>query len=91
MRSIVTGLIAAGSPKANRSAPTTPTLGEVRDHPELHQAQITATIAALVGEDFRAKFPEAAPPVTAVLRSRIRTDGRFGSGGSACKWAKARI
>jgi hypothetical protein len=43
--------------------PDTPALGERRGGPEVHQAQVAATVAALVGEDFRAAFPDAAPPI----------------------------
>jgi hypothetical protein len=35
----------------------------------VHQAQVAATVAALLGEDFRAAFPAAAAPVSAVLRA----------------------
>jgi hypothetical protein len=52
--------------------PDTPARGEVREGPELHQAQIAATVAALVGEDFRARFPQAAAPIDAVLPARAR-------------------
>jgi arylsulfatase A-like enzyme len=43
--------------------PGIPARGERRDTAEVHQAQIAATIAALLGEDFRAAFPEAAAPI----------------------------
>jgi hypothetical protein len=36
--------------------------------PEVHQAQVAATIAALLGEDFGAAFPDAAPPVLDLIR-----------------------
>jgi hypothetical protein len=49
--------------------PDTSALGERRGGPEVHQAQIASTVAALVGEDFRAAFPGAAAPITEVLRS----------------------
>jgi len=47
--------------------PDTPALGERRDVAEVHQAQVAATVAALLGEDFRAAFPAAAEPISAVL------------------------
>ena len=47
--------------------PDTPALGERHDTAEVHQAQVAATVAALLGEDFRAAFPAAAEPVAAVL------------------------
>jgi hypothetical protein len=50
--------------------PDTPALGERRAGvAEVHQAQVAATVAALLGEDFRAAFPAAAAPVSAVLRA----------------------
>ncbi|MDP3071712.1 MAG: alkaline phosphatase family protein [Opitutaceae bacterium] len=54
-RSDETWLVAMGPGIAAR--------GERRDTALLHQAQVAATVAALLGEDFRAAFPEAAPPV----------------------------
>jgi hypothetical protein len=42
-------------------------LGERQDTATLHQAQVAATVAAFVGEDFRAAFPDAAPPVADLL------------------------
>jgi hypothetical protein len=51
--------------------PDTPSLGERRHIDEVHQAQIAATVAALLGKDFRQAVPAAAPPISAVLgRSR---------------------
>jgi hypothetical protein len=47
--------------------PDTPALGERRDTAAVHQAQIAATVAALLGEDFRAAYPEAAAPVADVV------------------------
>lgn len=48
--------------------PDTPKLGERRESvAEVHQAQVAATVAALLGEDFRAAFPAAAAPVRAVV------------------------
>jgi len=51
--------------------PDTPPLGERRHTAEVHQAQIAATVAALLGKDFRQAVREAAPPISEVLgRSR---------------------
>jgi hypothetical protein len=47
--------------------PDTPPLGERRHTAELHQAQIAATVAALLGKDFRQAVAEAAPPIVEVL------------------------
>lgn len=48
--------------------PDTQPLGERSQLRELTQGGVAATIAALVGEDFRSAVPEAAPPVEEVLR-----------------------
>jgi hypothetical protein len=61
------------TPRSNETwfaafGPDTPARGEWRDgSAELHQAQIAATLAALLGEDFRAAFPDAEPPIAEVL------------------------
>lgn len=47
--------------------PDTPPLGERTNVPEVHQAQIAATIAALLGKDFRAAVPAAAAPIADML------------------------
>jgi len=47
--------------------PDTQALGERRGGAVLVQAQIAATVAALVGRDYQAAVPRAAPPVTEVL------------------------
>ena len=47
--------------------PDTPPLGERSHAAEVHQAQIAATVAALLGKDFRRAVPEAAPPIDEVL------------------------
>jgi hypothetical protein len=44
-----------------------PARGERRDAAEVHQAQVAATVAALVGEDFRTAFPAAAAPIAELL------------------------
>jgi hypothetical protein len=43
--------------------PDTPALGERTQTGEVHQAQIAATIAALLGKDYGAAVPAAAPPI----------------------------
>ena len=47
--------------------PDTPPLGERRRTAEVHQAQIAATVAALLGKDFRTAVPAAASPISEVL------------------------
>ena len=47
--------------------PDTPALGERRDASEVTQAQIAATAAALLGEDWLKASPESAPPIVDVL------------------------
>jgi arylsulfatase A-like enzyme len=47
--------------------PDTAPLGERRQTAEIHQAQIAATIAALLGQDYRRAVPAAAPPITAIM------------------------
>jgi len=47
--------------------PDTPPLGERQASPDVSQAQIAATLAALVGEDFQSFNPKAAPPLRDVL------------------------
>ncbi len=48
--------------------PDTPALGARRDAGPSTQAQIAATFAAALGEDYRAKEPRAAAPLAGVLR-----------------------
>jgi len=48
--------------------PDTPALGERRNVPEVIQAQIAATVAAFLGENFAAYKPGAAPPLPDVIR-----------------------
>lgn len=50
--------------------PDTAPLGERTGTREIHQAQIAATVAALLGEDYRKAVPAAAPPIEEVLPSR---------------------
>lgn len=47
--------------------PDTAELGERKGGPVVAQAQIAATIAALLGKDYRAAVPQAAAPITTVL------------------------
>ena len=47
--------------------PDTPPLGERRNTAPLTQGQIAATVATLLGRDFRAFRPGAAPPLAGVL------------------------
>ena len=47
--------------------PDTAPLGERSNTPEIHQAQIAATIAAFLGQDYRTAVAAAAAPITAVV------------------------
>jgi hypothetical protein len=47
--------------------PDTPPLGERSDVPDVAQAQVAATVAALLGEDWRAAEPKAAPAIDTVI------------------------
>lgn len=47
--------------------PDTPPLG-VRENTTATQAMVAATVAALLGEDFRAAAPDAAPPLPGAIR-----------------------
>jgi hypothetical protein len=48
--------------------PDTPALGERSNIARVTQAQIAATIAALLGQDYRSAVPASAPPIEDVLR-----------------------
>jgi DNA mismatch repair protein MutH len=48
--------------------PDTPPLGERTNVAPVTQAQIAATIAALMGKDYRKDVPRAAPAIAAVLK-----------------------
>jgi len=48
--------------------PDTPPLGERMKTEGVGQNQIAATIAALLGEDYRSAFPQAGPPMVEVFR-----------------------
>jgi hypothetical protein len=47
--------------------PDTAALGERRNTPEVHQAQIAATVAAFLGRDYRHAVPAAAPSLAGVM------------------------
>jgi hypothetical protein len=57
--------------------PDTAPLGERRNTAEIHQAQIAATVAALLGRDYRRAVPAAAAPISDVL-GKGRTSGGGG-------------
>jgi len=48
--------------------PDTPALGEIKEGAEATQGQIAATVAALLGQDYRAEVPKAHPALTQVIR-----------------------
>lgn len=48
--------------------PDTPPLGERKDVPRVRQSQIAATAAALLGKDWGAASPKAAPPLRDAIR-----------------------
>jgi hypothetical protein len=50
--------------------PDTPPLGERSNTAEVHQAQIAATVAALLGKDYRQAVPAAAVPISEVIAPR---------------------
>ncbi|HXZ60770.1 MAG TPA: alkaline phosphatase family protein [Steroidobacteraceae bacterium] len=50
--------------------PDTAPLGERTQTREVHQAQIAATVAALLGRDYRQAVPAAAPPIEEALAGR---------------------
>ena len=50
--------------------PDTPALGARSNIPLVRQAQVAATIAALLGTDWQAAEPRAAPPISGVLPGR---------------------
>ncbi|HLY58839.1 MAG TPA: hypothetical protein VKS60_24970 [Stellaceae bacterium] len=52
--------------------PDTPPLGERTNIAPVTQAQIAATVAALLGQDYRAAFPKAAPSIAALLPAAAR-------------------
>jgi hypothetical protein len=52
--------------------PDTPALGERSKTPSLEQGQVAATVAALLGEDYRKAFPRVGPPLPDVLPSSAK-------------------
>ncbi|WP_263357944.1 alkaline phosphatase family protein [Acidicapsa ligni] len=56
--------------------PDTPALGERSNTSPVIQAQIAATIAAFLGQDFRHDVPEAAPAIQSVLGSSAQSSGK---------------
>lgn len=48
--------------------PDTPATGEMTNVPRVTQSQIAATIAALLGQDYRAAVPQAAAPLPVIAR-----------------------
>jgi hypothetical protein len=47
--------------------PDTPALGERRRGPVVTESEVAATLAALLGEDYRAAVPQAGAPIADVL------------------------
>jgi Metalloenzyme superfamily len=56
--------------------PDTPSLGERTNVGDVTQAQIAATVAALLGKDYRVAMPAAAQPLADVLPAKTRETGR---------------
>jgi hypothetical protein len=56
--------------------PDTPALGERSQVAEVHQAQIAATIAALLGKDYPKAVPAAAAPIAGILGKAPSTGSR---------------
>lgn len=52
--------------------PDTPALGERSDAALITQSQVAGTVAALLGEDFRAEAPKSAPPLVEAIRPGSR-------------------
>lgn len=52
--------------------PDTPALGERAGVPPITQSQVAATVAALLGHDYRAAVPNAAPSIADVVNSSAR-------------------
>jgi phosphopentomutase len=51
--------------------PDTAPLGERSGTPPVRQAQVAATVAALLGEDFHGAVPRSAPPVAGIFGGPI--------------------
>jgi hypothetical protein len=56
--------------------PDTPALGERTDAEPVTQAQVAATVAALLGEDYAAGAPGAAPPIARAVEGAATAKGR---------------
>lgn len=61
--------------------PDTPARGERREAALVEQAQVAATVAALLGEDFVASAPGAAPPIREVLGAAAAASPEAASAG----------
>ena len=48
--------------------PDTPAAGERANVEPVTQAQVAATVAALLGEDYRAGAPSSAPPIKGAVK-----------------------
>jgi hypothetical protein len=53
--------------------PDTPALGERQYAGTVRESQVAATVAALMGEDYKAAVPEAGIPIMDVLGSQVQT------------------
>jgi hypothetical protein len=56
--------------------PDTRPLGEREHTPTVTQSQIAATLAALLGKDYRDSVPQAAKPLPDVLATQISSEGK---------------
>lgn len=56
--------------------PDTPATGERTDTKTVTQSQIAATLATLLGEDYNAEAPKAAPPILDVIKPKPETTAR---------------
>ncbi|MCI0744779.1 MAG: hypothetical protein L0Y58_05160 [Verrucomicrobia subdivision 3 bacterium] len=54
--------------------PDTAPLGERSNTPLVVQAQVAATVAVFVGEDFHAAIPNSAPPVAGLVGGAVAGD-----------------
>src|SRR4029077_17589363 len=56
--------------------PDTPALGERSQVAEVHQPQSAASVAALLGKDYRKAVPAAAAPIAEILGKSVSTGSR---------------
>ncbi len=56
--------------------PDTPPLGERANIPAVTESQVAATIAVLLGEDYRAAVPQSGPPIAEVLPEKSAPPAR---------------